>query len=119
MLRLRSSTMPSSSRATGAYCRRIAAASTARAAACQTTRGPPAAGRAHSASNASSGAVATNSVIGLCANPASSYQKAPASSATRAAASPKWRRANQYMAAGIASDDAQNISLTPPTYHHG
>ena len=76
-------------------------------------------GRTHSANNPTSGAVATNSVSGLCAKPANSYQKAPAINATRAAVSPKWRRAKQYMAAGIASESAQKNSFTPPTYHNG
>ena len=77
------------------------------------------AGRTHSTSNGTSAAVATNSVIGLRAKPASSYQNAPASSAARAAASLKWCRAKKYMPAGIASKIAQNVSSTPPTYHRG
>ena len=116
---MRRNTITSSSRATGAYCSRIAAASTATTAACHTTRGRSGAGCTHSASNPTRGAAATNSVIGLCAKPASSYQNAPATSATRAAVSLKWRRAKWYMPAGIASDSAQNSSLTPSTYHHG
>ena len=54
----------------------------------------------------------------MCAKPTSSYQNAPASSAARAAALPKWRREKKYMPAGIAGDSAQNSSLTAPTYHH-
>ena len=87
--RVRRNTTASSTNATGAYCSRIAATSTASAAACQTTRGRSGEGLAHRASNPSSGAVATNSVSGLCAKPASSYQKAPASRASRAAVSLK------------------------------
>ena len=98
---------------------RMAAASTASPAACQITRGWSVEGRTHSASNPTSGAVATNSVSGLWAKPANSYQKAPASNATRAAVSPKWRRAKQYMPAGTASERAQNNSFTPSTYQNG
>ena len=37
----------------------------------------------------------------------------------RAALSPKWRRAKQYMAAGTASERAQKNSFTPATYQVG
>ena len=71
------------------------------------------------ASSAIRGTVATNSVIGLWANPANSYQKAPATSATLAEASLKCRRAKKYMEAGMATDEAQNASLTAPMYQNG
>ena len=63
--------------------------------------------------------MATKLVNGLWAKPASSYQKAPASSAIRAAVSSKCRRAKQYIPAGTDNESTQNVSLTAPTYHLG
>ena len=111
--------MPSSTSASGAYCNRTAAASTARRAASHTVRVRSAAGWMQSASKAISTAAATNSVMGLCAKPTSSYQNAPATSAARAAASLKCRRAKKYIPAGMAREIAQNTSSTPPTYQNG
>ena len=76
-------------------------------------------GRRLRVSNPIKGTVATNSVMGLCANPAISYQRAPATTAALAVVSPKCRRAKTYMPAGISRERAQNATLIPPTYHHG
>ena len=116
---MRRKTRPSSTSASGAYCTRVAAASTASKATSQTVRGLFVAGWTQSASNTISRPVATNSVIGLWAKQTNSYQNAPARSAARAAISLKCRRAKTYIPAGTASDSAQKNSLTPPTYQNG
>ena len=72
-----------------------------------------------SASKTTINAVATAAVNGLWAKTTSSYQKAPAKSATRASVSPKCRRAKTYMPAGMPREIRQNTSLTPPTYQNG
>ncbi len=76
-------------------------------------------GRTANAKRPINGAVARNSAMGLCANPASSYHKAPATRAILAVCSPKCRRANTYMDAGIVRETAHSVSLTPSTYQNG
>ena len=116
---VRRNTTPSSTSAIGAYCIRMATVRTESMAASQIVRLSSTEGRRLRVSNPIKGTAATNSVMGLCANPAISYQKAPATRAALAVVSPKCRRAKTYMPAGISSERAQNATLIPPTYHHG